>query len=64
VKEWVGKSHILVHIGEERDRDVCGWVGVCVQRQKLVFLCIISLSYGATNEAGKFLTHPLALALA
>lgn len=59
-KEWVGKSHILAHIGEERERAVCG----CVRRQELVLLCIISRSYGATNEAGKSLIHPLALALA
>ncbi len=39
-------------------------VGGCVRRQELVLLCIISRSYGATNEAGKSLIHPLALALA
>lgn len=54
-------SHTSLHtLKREREREMCG----CAQRQELVFLCIISQSYRATNEAGKSLIHPVALALA
>lgn len=56
------ESHTSLRTLEKRGREMC--VGGCVRRQELVFLCIISRSYGATNEAGKSLIHPLALALA
>lgn len=56
------ESHTSMRTLEKRGREMC--VGGCVQRQELVFLCIISRPYGATNEAGKSLIHPVALALA
>ncbi len=56
------ESHTSLRTLEKRGRELC--VGGCVRRQELVLLCIISRSYRATNEAGKSLIHPLALALA
>lgn len=53
-------SHTSLHTLKKRERNMCG----CAQRQELVFLCIISQSYRATNEAGTSLIHPVALALA